>query len=88
VKVPDCKHYGGITRDELNSLRGDLKKEGVSVPPGDDVIVTGLYGVALQVTYDQTKETLKVCIAEKPFFVPESMVWQIVDAAVEPYEGP
>ena len=85
--MPSCKLYGGITRGELHHLRGDLQKEGVSVPVGDDVTVTGPYGIELHITYDETKETLKVCIAKKPFYIPESMVWGIVDAGVEPYEG-
>ena len=86
--MPNCKQYGGITREELNSLRGDLEKEGVSIPPGDEAIVAGPHGAELQVTYDQAKETLKVCITKKPFFIPESMIWGIVDSGVEPYVGP
>ncbi len=85
--MPNCKLYGGITRAELDHLRGDLAKEGVTVPAGDDVSVAGPYGVELRVTYDEAKETLRVCITKKPFYVPESMIWDVVDAGVEPYEG-
>lgn len=85
--MASCKQYGGITRDELKSLRRDLAKEGVSVPAGDEVTVTGPHGIELQATYDETKQTLKICITKKPFFIPESMVWEIVDAGVEPYVG-
>lgn len=85
--MPSCKQYGGITRKELKSLRGDLKKEGVSLPVGDDVAITGPHGIELQAIYDENKETLKVCITKKPFFIPESKVWEIVDAGVEPYVG-
>ncbi|MBA2502898.1 MAG: hypothetical protein H0V27_08465 [Pyrinomonadaceae bacterium] len=85
--MPNCKLYGGITRAELDHLRGDLAKEGVTVPAGDDVSVAGLYGVELRVTYDEAKETLRVCITKSPFYVPESMIWDVVDAGVEPYEG-
>ena len=86
--MPSCKQYGGITRDELRRLRGDLEEEGVSVPQGDDVTVIGPYGIELQITYDERKETLKVCITKKPFYIPESSVWGIVDTGVEPYVGP
>lgn len=86
--MPNCKLYGGITRGELKSLRGDLKKEGISVPQGDDVTITGLYGIELHITYDEAKETLKVCITKKPFFIPESRVWEIIDTGVAPYVGP
>lgn len=85
--MPNCKQYGGINREELNSLRRDLEKEGVSIPPGNEATVAGPHGIEIHVTYDEAKETLKVCITKKPFFIPESMVWGIIDAAIEPYEG-
>ena len=85
--MPDCKYYGGITRDELADLSADLAKEGVNVPPGDDVKVKGPYGIELQATYDENKETLKICITKKPFYVPESEIWKIVDTGTAPYTG-
>jgi hypothetical protein len=85
--MPDCKYYGGISRTELNQLRKDLAKEGVEVPEGDDVEFKALFGVHLSATYDEAKETLKICITNKPFFVPESEVWKIVDAGTAPYVG-
>ena len=86
--MPDCKQYGGITRDELDQLRADLEKEGVSLPKGDDVEVKGPYGIGLRAIYNEEKETLKICITKKPFFVPESEIWKIVDTGIEPYVGP
>ncbi len=86
--MPDCKQYGGITREELNHLRKDLEKEGISLPVGDEVKVKGPYGIELTAVYNEEKETLKICIIKKPFFVPESEIWKIVDTGVEPYEGP
>jgi hypothetical protein len=85
--MADYKYYGGITRHELKSLRTDLAKEGVSVPEGDDVTVEGPHGIQLQALYDELKQTLKINITKKPFFIPDSMIWNIVDAGVEPYEG-
>lgn len=85
--MPDCKKYGGITRDELNRLRQDLKKEGVSLPTGDEVTVQGPFGVELQASYDEAKETLKICITKKPFYIPESEIWKIVDTGTAPYIG-
>lgn len=86
--MPDCKQYGGITREELNHLKKDLEKEGVVLPEGDNVEVKGPYGIELTAVYNEDKETLKICITKKPFFVPESEIWKIVDTGVEPYEGP
>ena len=83
--MPDYKYYGGITRTELNNLRQDLAKEGISVPEGDEVEIKGVYGVRLQAIYDESKETLKITITKKPFYVPESEVWKIVDTGTAPY---
>jgi hypothetical protein len=83
--MPDCKKYGGITREELNHLRKDLEAEKIFVPEGDDVAVKGPFGVELRATYDEAKETLKICITKKPFFIPESEVWKIVDTGTAPY---
>ena len=85
--MPDFKYYGGITRAELEKLRQDLAKEGVSVPEGDEVKISGMFGVELQGSYDESKETLKVGITKKPFYVPESEVWKIVDTGTAPYIG-
>ena len=85
--MANSKKYGGITRTELSHLRADLAKEGIRVPEGDDVAIKGPYGIELQATYTEAKETLKISIVKKPFFVPESEVWKIVDAGVTPYEG-
>lgn len=85
--MADFKYYGGITRSELNNLRQDLAKEGVLVPEGDEVNMQGLYGVELQASYDESKETLKITITKKPFYIPSSEVWKIVDTGVAPYIG-
>jgi len=85
--MSDSKLYEGITREELNILRSTLEKQGVKVPEGDDVLVEGPYGVQLQLSYDSAGEMLKVSIAKKPFFVPESMIWNMVDEGVGPFKG-
>lgn len=85
--MPDCKQYGGITRDELGKLREDLAKEGVNVPEGDDVSVKGPYGIELSAVYIEDKETLKICITKKPFYIPESEIWKIVDTGTSLYVG-
>jgi hypothetical protein len=88
MNVSNCKQFDGISREELNGLRKVLEKQGVEVPEGDDVTVTAQQGVVLRLTYDKTAETLTVCIIDKPFFIPEVMVWSIIDAAMKPHVGP
>lgn len=83
--MPECKLYGGITRQELNHLRQDLAREGIIIPPGDDVEVQGPYSIELRATYYEAKETLKICITSKPFYIPESEIWKIVDTGTAPY---
>jgi hypothetical protein len=83
--MPEYKHYGGIKRGELAKLRKDLAKEGINVPAGDDVNVEGPYGIELRATYNETKETLKISITKKPFYIPESEIWKIVDTGTSPY---
>ncbi len=85
--MPEYKYYGGITRTELQSLRRDLAVEGINVPEGDEVEISGPFGIKLSATYDEAKETLKICITEKPFYIPESSVWKIVDTGTAPYVG-
>ncbi len=85
--MSDCKQYGGITREELAKLREDLATEGIDVPEGDDVNVKGPYGIELSAIYNENKETLKICITKKPFYIPESAIWKIVDTGTSPYVG-
>ena len=85
--MPDYKYYGGITRAELDNLRRDLAGEGITIPEGDSVPVKGPFGVELLAAYDEAKETLKISITKKPFYIPESQVWQIVDSGTAPYVG-
>lgn len=85
--MPDSKQYGGINREELVKLRKDLANEGIDVPEGDDVEVNGPFGIKLQAVYIEEKETLKISIVKKPFYIPETEVWKIVDAGTAPYVG-
>lgn len=85
--MPKSKYYGGITRSELDHLRRDLAKEGVTVPQGDNVKFKGSFGVELQAIYDENKETLQINITKKPFYIPESEIWKIVDTGTAPYVG-
>lgn len=83
--MPESKQYGGITREELGKLRNDLAKEGIEIPEGDEVSIEGPYGIELSATYNEAKETLKISITKKPFYIPESEVWKIVDTGTNPY---
>jgi hypothetical protein len=85
--MADCKEYKGITRAKLADLRKDLARQGVTVPEGDNVAVKAPFGIELQAIYDEQKETLKICITDKPFYVPESQIWKIVDDGAAPFQS-
>jgi hypothetical protein len=85
--MPESKQYGNITRDELGNLRNDLAKEGITIPEGDDVKIKGPFGVELNANYDEQNEILKIRITKKPFYIPESEIWKIVDTGTAPYIG-
>ncbi len=83
--MPEYKNYTGITRGELGNLRDDLAKEGITVPEGDDVKIKGPFGIELNAAYDEQNEILGIRITKKPFYIPESEVWKIVDTGTAPY---
>lgn len=83
--MPDCKKYTGITRVELGKLRKNMAAQGIDVPEGDDVSVKGPMGVVLQATYDEAQKTLTICITKKPFYIPESQIWKLIDAGAGEY---
>ncbi len=83
--MPEYKNYTAITREELINLRKDLAKEGINIPEGDDVEIKGPFGIELNALYDDRQENLEVRIIKKPFYIPESEIWKIVDAGTAPY---
>jgi hypothetical protein len=77
--MPDnCKEYPGITREALHKFREHSEKSGQPLPPGDSFVIEKS-GVKLSVEYLESSQSLKMCIVEKPGFIPDSMVWAIVD---------
>ena len=75
------KEISNITREKLNGFRGKMKKFGVEVPEGDDVEGKAPLGVKMRATYFEASETLKLEILEKPAFIPEAQIWNIIDGA-------
>ena len=81
--MPDnCKEYSGITRAAVGKLRDEAAKGGVTLPAGDSFTLEKS-GVKLSVEYTESAQTLKICIVEKPMFIPDTMVWGIVDDQVK-----
>jgi hypothetical protein len=77
-----CKDYTGVTRASINKWREESARSGVTLPEGDSFTVEKS-GVKISVDYAESSGTVKVCIVEKPGFIPESMVWSIVDSQMK-----
>ena len=80
--MTDKKEYASITESGLEALKGDLRSMGI-VPPDGDSGVIEYQGVRLAIDYEVAKRTLTIRIAEKPGFIPESLIWQLLDARVQ-----
>ena len=79
--MSETKVFTDVSRERLNRFRRELAQWGVKVPDGDDVEVTGPFGVILRATYEEALENLSLTIVEKPMLIPESQVWKFVDNA-------
>ncbi|MBK7393470.1 MAG: hypothetical protein IPI64_09240 [Chloracidobacterium sp.] len=79
--MSETKLFTDVSRERLNRFRRELEQWGVTVPDGDDVQVTGPFGVILRATYEEASEKLSLSIVEKPILIPESQVWKFVDNA-------
>ncbi|HRI03026.1 MAG TPA: hypothetical protein PLL77_04730 [Pyrinomonadaceae bacterium] len=79
--MSETKVFTDVSRERLNRFRRELTQWGVTVPDGDDVQVTGPFGVILRATYEDAAEKLSLSIVEKPMLIPESQVWKFVDNA-------
>lgn len=78
--MPDtnCKEYPGVPREAITKFREQAEKDGKPLPPGDSFVIEKS-GVKLSVEYTESTQLLKLCIIEKPGFIPEAMVWAIVE---------
>ncbi len=79
--MAEARVFYDVSRERLTRFRRELATWGVKVPDGDDVEVSGPFGVKLQATYDEAPQTLTLSITDKPMFIPESQVWKFVDDA-------
>jgi hypothetical protein len=60
-----------------------MKTFGVEVPEGDDVEIGAPLGVKMRATYDEPAQILTLTILEKPMFVPEAQIWNIVESGTK-----
>jgi hypothetical protein len=75
----NCKDYIGVTRAALDRWREDALRAGTPLPLGDSFTVEKS-GVSISANYVESTETVTICIVNKPAFIPESMVWSIIES--------
>lgn len=75
----DKRTYSGITRAEVDRIRGGIGKFGIKMPEGDDIEIKGPLGVKMGFNYDELNQSLTLSIIEKPGFVSDSQIWSVIE---------
>lgn len=81
--MADQRIFTGISRAQIDAIRVGLKKNGIQMPKGDDVEVSGPFGVKMKVSYDEPKKTLRLAITDKPVFISENQIWKVVESGAK-----
>ncbi len=80
--MADAKEYAGITRAAMDCLKLRFQSQGMTPFVGDSGTLEQ-QGVKVSVAYIEAEQKLQVGIIEKPFFIPEDLVWTLLDGAVK-----
>jgi hypothetical protein len=75
----DKRSYPGVKRTDIDRIRSEIGKFGITIPEGDDVEVKGPLGVKMQMTYSEPDETLQLAITKKPGYVSEAQIWKVIE---------
>ena len=77
----DKKSYEGVTRSDVDKIRREIGKFGISIPDGDDVEVKGPLGVKMQMTYDEPNQILNLTITDKPGYITNGQIWKVMESS-------
>lgn len=80
--MDDCKEFGGVTREKLDNLKQTMRNNGMTPPDGDSGVVEAM-GVKVSLAYNAANQNLKICIIERPAFVPAAMVWAQIENSLK-----
>lgn len=61
-------NYSGVSAEVFESLKQELQSKGFEIP-GTSGVINGPLGIAIEYSWDQTKESLFTQVIEKSFFV-------------------
>ncbi|HEX5483905.1 MAG TPA: hypothetical protein VFZ08_14885 [Terriglobia bacterium] len=84
--MADQKEYADVSRSVLECLKKDLQSMGINPPEGDTGDIE-YQGVKLSITYHESDQRLAIQVTNRPSFVPESLVWQLLDGRVQKCMG-
>lgn len=76
--------YGGVSATIFNSLKGELEKNGFSVP-GTSGVIRGPFGIVIQYAWDEGTETLNAEVLEKSFFVSCNQIYDQLSNALSKF---
>ena len=80
--MAEAKEYAGITRATMDCLKLRYQPQDMTSFDGDRGTLEH-HGVRVSVAYIEAEQKLKIDIIEKPFFIPEDLVWTLLDNAVK-----
>jgi len=75
----DKRTYSGVTRADVDKIRGGIGKFGIKMPEGDDVEVKGPLGVKMRLEFNEPDQTLRLSILNKPGFISASQIWSVIE---------
>jgi len=75
----DKRTYSGVTRAEVDRIRGGIGKFGIKMPEGDDVEINGPLGVKMRFEFDEPGQTLTLTILTKPGLISDSQIWSVIE---------
>ncbi len=85
---PNCEYmdgesrtYSNVDRTKFESLRSAIAVY-AKLPEGDNGSIES-QGMRGRYDYDPQAQTLTVTLEEVPFFIPRSMIWNVIENALQ-----
>ena len=80
--MASSKEYPATTRSRVDCLWQNLISKGIAQQSSDSATIE-YSGVKVSVNYNEPAQLLRIEILDKPTFVPDSLIWQLIDSSVE-----
>lgn len=80
------KEYPDVTEAALGELKQELQSMGIEAPAGTSGVIE-YQGVKLSLEFTPAAQKLAIRILQKPPFIPENLIWQLLDARINKARG-